>query len=319
MRPYRGDMHCHTCRSDGKEGPAIVAANYRKSGFDFLSITDHGQYEPAQEAIRAFSDIPMSFQLFAGEEVHPPKNNCHTVHFGGTYSINQIFREDPEKYEREVDEIENKLEIPEGLNTREYASLLWVYRNIREAGGMAIMAHPCWIQDEAYHIRRDMYRYLLQTHPFDALELTCGQSLEENQLQISLWQQMREEGNVVPVVGSSDSHGTVNSPWFGLSKMIVLSEECTKDALIDAVKARRAVVLEQYPGEPLPRVYGENRALEFVLFLVTEYMPLHDELCFEEGRLMKAYACGDQEAGEELRRIGKRTDFLTEKYWAKEV
>ena len=48
-------------------------------------------------------------------------------------------------------------------------------------------------------------------------------------------------------------------------------------------------------------------------------MPLHDELCFEEGRLMKAYACGDQEAGEELRRIGKRTDFLTEKYWAKEV
>lgn len=319
LRPYRGDMHCHTCRSDGKEGPAIVAANYRKSGFDFLSITDHGQYEPAQEAIRAFSDIPMSFQLFAGEEVHPPKNNCHTVHFGGTYSINQIFREDPEKYEREVDEIENKLEIPEGLNTREYASLLWVYRNIREAGGMAIMAHPCWIQDEAYHIRRDMYRYLLQTQPFDALELTCGQSLEENQLQISLWQQMREEGNVVPVVGSSDSHGTVNSPWFGLSKMIVLSEECTKDALIDAVKARRAVVLEQYPGEPLPRVYGENRALEFVLFLVTEYMPLHDELCFEEGRLMKAYACGDQEAGEELRRIGKRTDFLTEKYWAKEV
>lgn len=319
LRPYRGDMHCHTCRSDGKEGPAIVAANYRKSGFDFLSITDHGQYEPAQEAIRAFSDIPMSFQLFAGEEVHPPKNNCHTVHFGGTYSINQIFREDPEKYEREVDEIENKLEIPEGLNTREYASLLWVYRNIREAGGMAIMAHPCWIQDEAYHIRRDMYRYLLQTHPFDALELTCGQSLEENQLQISLWQQMREEGNVVPVVGSSDSHGTVNSPWFGLSKMIVLSEECTKDALIDAVKARRAVVLEQYPGETLPRVYGENRALEFVLFLVTEYMPLHDELCFEEGRLMKAYACGDQEAGEELRRIGKRTDFLTEKYWAKEV
>ena len=76
------------------------------------------------------------------------------MHFGGTYSINQIFREDPEKYEREVDEIENKLEIPEGLNTREYASLLWVYRNIREAGGMAIMAHPCWIQDEAYHIRR---------------------------------------------------------------------------------------------------------------------------------------------------------------------
>lgn len=316
LRPYRGDMHCHTCRSDGKEAPAIVAANYRKAGFDFLSITDHGQYEPSLEAIRAYEEIPMSFCLFPGEEVHPPKNNCHTVHFGGGYSINEIFRREPERYEREVDELVKDLDVPKGLDAREYASLVWVYRQIRKAGGLAIMAHPCWIQEAAYHISREMYRYLLATHPFDALELTCGQSLEENQQQVSLWQQMREEGNVVPIVGSSDSHGTVNSQWFGLSKMIVLSEECSKDAILEAVKARRAVVLEQYHGEVLPRVHGENRALEFVLFLLTEFMPLHDELCFEEGRLMKAYACGDQQAGEELRRIGMRTRTLFEKYWA---
>ncbi|MDO4294152.1 MAG: CehA/McbA family metallohydrolase [Eubacteriales bacterium] len=316
LRPYRGDMHCHTCRSDGKEAPAIVAANYRKAGFDFLSITDHGQYAPSMEAIRTYEKIPMSFQLFPGEEVHPPKNNTHTVHFGGESSVNELFLQDPERYEREVDELEASLGIPDGLNKREYASLVWVYRKIREAGGLAIMAHPCWIQEEAYHVRRDMYRYLLKTHPFDALELTCGQSLEENQQQISLWQQMREEGNIVPVVGSSDSHGTVNSEWFGLSKMIVLAEDCTKNSLIDAVKKRRVAVLEQYHGEALPRVYGENRTVEFVLFLLTEYMPLHDELCFEEGRLMKEYACGSREAGGELARIGRRTQKLTEKYWA---
>ncbi len=316
LRPYRGDMHCHTCRSDGREGPEIVAANYRKNGFDFLAITDHGQYEPSQEAIKAYADLHMSFCLFAGEEVHPPQNNCHTVHFGGDFSVNEWIRENPERYEQEVDMLEQKLNIPEGLNKREYASLVWVYQKIREAGGMAIMAHPCWIQDEAYHVRRDMYRYLLKTHPFDALELTCGQSLEENQLQISLWQQMREENTIVPIVGSSDSHGTVNSQWFGLSKMIVLSEACTKDAIIESVKKRCAVVLEQYHGESLPRLYGENRALEFVLFLVTEYMPIHDELCFEEGRLMKEYACGDEDSGDMLQKIGMRTEQLFEKYWS---
>ncbi|MDE6996031.1 MAG: hypothetical protein K2P41_16760 [Lachnospiraceae bacterium] len=316
LRPFRGDMHCHTCRSDGAEGPSIVAANYRKAGFDFLSITDHGQYEPSLEAIRAYEEIPMSFRLFSGEEVHPPKNHCHTVHFGGDYSVNDIFRKDPERYEREVDLIAQELQIPVQVDAREYASLVWVYRKIREAGGMAVMAHPCWIQEEAYHISRTMYQYLLRTRPFDALELTCGQSIEENQLQVSLWQQMREEGNVVPVVGSSDSHGTVNAQWFGLSKMIVLAERCEKDAIIDAVKARRAVVLEQYHKEEFPRVYGENRAVEFVLFLIAEYMPLHDELCYEEGRLMKAYACGDKEAGEMLRQIGRRTEALFEKYWA---
>ena len=50
LRPYRGDFHAHSCYSDGKEAPAIVAANYRKAGFDFLSITDHERYEPSIEA-----------------------------------------------------------------------------------------------------------------------------------------------------------------------------------------------------------------------------------------------------------------------------
>lgn len=318
LRPLRGDMHCHTCRSDGAEGPSIVAANYRKAGFDFLSITDHGQYEPSLEAIRAYEKIPMSFRLFGGEEVHPPHNNNHTIHFGGDYSINEIFRKDPEQYEREVDEIEGELEIPIQVNSREYASLVWVYRQIRKAGGLAVMAHPCWIQKSAYHISRSMYRCLLEKQPFDALELTCGQTPEENQLQISLWQQMREEGHAVPIVGSSDSHGTVNSQWFGLSKMIVLAKECERDSIIEAVKARRTAVLEQYHGESFPRVYGENRTVEFVLFLLAEYMPLHDELCFEEGRLMKAYACGDVASGELLSQIGRRTEALVEKYWAKD-
>ena len=58
--------------------------------------------------------------------------------------------------------------------------------------------------------------------------------------------------------------------------------------------------------------------LEFVLFLLTEYMPLHDELCYEEGRLMKAYACGDKEAGKLLGWIGRRTEELFEKYWARQ-
>jgi hypothetical protein len=97
--------------------------------------------------------------------------------------------------------------------------------------------------------------------------------------------------------------------------MIVLAAACEKDALIEAVRARHTVVLEQYHGEPLPRLYGENRAVEFVLFLVTEYMPLHDELCYEEGRLMMEFANGSAEAGKALQVIGRRCDQLLEKYW----
>ena len=315
LRPYRGDMHCHTCYSDGRESPDFVAAQYRKAGFDFLSITDHGQYEPSLKAIQTYESCNLSFRLFPGEEVHPPHNNIHTVHFGGDYSINDIFRNHPEQYAEEVHKIAESLDTPAGINKGEYASLLWVYDHIRAAGGLAVMVHPCWIQDHAFHVQNAMYRYLLEKRPFDALELTCGQSLEENQAQISVWQQMREEGHAVPIVGDSDSHGTINSDWFGISQMIVLAAACEKDALIEAVRARHTVVLEQYHGEPLPRLYGENRAVEFVLFLVTEYMPLHDELCYEEGRLMMEFANGSDEAGKALQVIGRRCDQLLEKYW----
>lgn len=42
--PFRGDLHMHTTRSDGNQAPAIVAANYRKNGYDFLAMTDHDSY-----------------------------------------------------------------------------------------------------------------------------------------------------------------------------------------------------------------------------------------------------------------------------------
>ena len=96
LRPYKGDFHVHTCRSDGREAPAVVAANYRKAGFDFMAITDHGQWEPSEEAISAYADVPVDLRIFHGEEVHPPENHVHMVNFGGKYSINRMFREYPD-------------------------------------------------------------------------------------------------------------------------------------------------------------------------------------------------------------------------------
>jgi hypothetical protein len=175
------------------------------------------------------------------------------------------------------------------------------------------MAHPSWIQNYAYHNTTRMFGYMLETMPFDALELTAGQSREENQMQISFWQQMRSEGHGVNIVSSSDSHGTVNSPWFNLSKMIVLAESCEREDLFDAVRKGRVVALEQYAGEELPRLYGTYRYTAFVSFLLDEYFPLHDELCFEEGRLMKEFACGDKNALALLEALKGRCTALFEK------
>jgi hypothetical protein len=40
-RFFRGNLHCHSDRSDGALSPAELARTYREAGYDFIAITDH--------------------------------------------------------------------------------------------------------------------------------------------------------------------------------------------------------------------------------------------------------------------------------------
>ena len=40
-RFWRGNLHCHSNRSDGQREPARVAAAYREAGYDFIALSDH--------------------------------------------------------------------------------------------------------------------------------------------------------------------------------------------------------------------------------------------------------------------------------------
>ena len=62
------------------------------------------------------------------------------------------------------------------------------------------------------------------------------------------------------------------------------------------------------------------RLVRYATFLLQYFFPLHDELCFEEGRLMKQYATGTAderaEALEALAHINGRMKKQREKYFA---
>ncbi|OQA46445.1 MAG: hypothetical protein BWY52_00736 [Chloroflexi bacterium ADurb.Bin325] len=101
--PYKGDLHMHSNRSDGREPPAHVAARCRQIGLDFAALTDHRQYAPSLEAIAAFEGAPLDLAFYPGEEVHAPGNPIHIVNFGGRFSVNDLFA-DRATYDREVAE-----------------------------------------------------------------------------------------------------------------------------------------------------------------------------------------------------------------------
>jgi hypothetical protein len=311
LKPYRGDFHVHTCRSDGQESPAIVAANFRRHGFDFLAITDHHKWYPSQEAMDAYKDAPIDLGIFHGEEIHATDNHIHIVNFGGSYSVNELFENDDEKYRREVHVIMNNTTVPHGVNAFEYASSVWCFDRVREAGGLAIFCHPYWIPN-AYHVPQKMVDLLFERKPFDAFEVIGGHEVYSNNMQTAYYNEARAKGMTIPIVGSSDAHGTEDEYWFDWFSTIVFAKDPERDSIISAVKGLYSVAVECYPGEAF-RLYGPYRMVKYAQFLMYEYFPLHHALCFEEGRQMKEYACGDESAVQKLSVMHGRTAALLER------
>ena len=88
-RPFKGDIHLHSCESDGREAPAYVAGACRRIGLDFMAVTDHRQYAPSLEAQRAFEGVDIDLRIYPGEEVHAPESPVHIIHFGGRFSVDR--------------------------------------------------------------------------------------------------------------------------------------------------------------------------------------------------------------------------------------
>ena len=334
--PFRGDLHMHSFRSDGNQAPAIVAAEYRKNGYDFLAMTDHRRYYPSLEAIDAYKDVPLEYNLVPGEEVHLEGNDVHIVNWGGKYSVNALVEGahikevgadkalrsidgncpdvmTTEEFRNEVWRLAETLNIPEGVEPYTYAACVWTFDRIREADGLGIFAHPYWVQN-VFHVPETLTEHILATQPFDAFEVLGGESYyEQNGFQTVRYYEDRAKGRRYPIVGSTDSHSCIHNRNGYIASTIVFSPENTREGIISSIKDFYSVAVDSISAEL--RLVGEIRFVRYGNFLLREFFPLHDELTFEEGRLMKAHACGDTTAAEDLKRIHGRMKAQREKYF----
>ena len=342
--PFAGDLHMHTFRSDGKQAPAIVAANYRRHGYDFLAITDHQRYYPSLEAIDAFKDVPLEYTLIPGEEIHTPAgdsyhtNDVHMVNFGGKYSINALTTASshikevgdskelrsidgncPDTMTKEefwavIDEYAKTLDIPEGVEPYTFACCSWITEQVRKADGLSIFAHPYWIAD-VFHVPEKLSEAMFEKKAFDAFEILGGESyFEQNGLQTIFYYEQCAKGNKCPIVGSTDSHSSINNRNGFICSTIVFAPENTRESLIASIKDSYSVAVDTISAEY--RMFGDLRLVKYASFLYENFFPLHDELCYEEGLLMKQYATGDEDAARLLKAINGRMKKQREKYFA---
>ncbi len=343
--PLIGDLHMHTCRSDGRQAPAIVSANYRKHGYDFFAITDHERYYPSLEAINAYKDVPIEFNIIVGEEVHLPKYGpdfiCdpHIVNFGGKYSVNALVQETDhlievgdakelrsiegvdcpdvlsvKEFQDEVMALAETLDIPEDIEKFTYACMVWIFNHIKKAGGLGIFCHPYWISN-VNHVPENLIEYLMETQPFDAFEVLGGENYyEHNGFQTHKYYEDRAKGRRYPIVGSTDSHSSINNENAYVASTMVFSPANEREAIIGSIKDFYSVAIDGISSKF--RLVGDLRLAKYATFLLQDYFPLHDDLCYEEGRAMKDYYCGIEGAKETLEFISGRIQKQREKYFA---
>ena len=329
--PFLGDLHMHTTRSDGNQDPAVVCANYRRYGYDFTVISDHCRYYPSLEAIEFYRDVPTELCIVPGEEVHLPpvhgiKNPVHIVNFGGEFSINAMVEDDAvrekgkdlsvravrtdnvpdvmtvEEYENLMESLAVQTDVPDGVEKIPYTVCKWIFDRIHDANGLGIYAHPNWINN-VFHVPETFTDYIMQTQPFDAFEVLGGENYyEQNGFQTARYYEERAKGRRFPVVGSTDSHSSYpsNEKAF-VASTIIFAPQNERKALVEAVKDFYSVAVDTRSAEF--RLVGESRLIRYGCFLLKNYFPLHDELCFEEGRLMKQYAAGTPEEKEDAKRL----------------
>ncbi len=311
-RALLGDLHVHTTASDGDDSAQEVCAAYRASGRDFIAVTDHHAFDTARSAREKLSFMN-NFTILCGEEVH----NCyvgsfHMVNIESSYSVNDIYLSEPERVEREAASLENEVEVPEGLDKREYLHRVWLYREIKKSGGFAIFPHPCWSIGFMNTSSR-MSEAIMKNGLCDAFEVIGGTgSVARNNMQLAIYNDLRAQGCDIPVVGSTDSHSVANDEYLKASTLVFAKN----NDIIGAVQDGYSVAVETVPGESA-RVYGKRRLVFFAHFLLQNYYPVHNELCAVSGAYISALAKGDEGAVDMIKNNEKRIEAFEKRFFGK--
>ena len=308
-KPLKGDLHIHSDYTDGDETPEMTAALYREAGYDFIGITDHHSIVPSLTAIKCFRDIPTSFKIYPGEEVHNGyKGYFHTVNFNCRESVCEKILNQREQVEREIDVLEAELEIPEGLDRREMAWRKWIHEEIHKTGGISILPHPYVVIGGVYNIQTKVCRAVFEQGLCDVFEVLGGGKSDRNRRQAALYMETLANGIDLPVVGSNDTHHPMlGHSYNSFDHAFTIAFAHGADAVTEAVLNRYSVAVDNTVISE-KTVYGRQRLVNYAYFLIENYYDTHDKLCSDIGSAILRFVFGDRSQTELIRLLEAELD-----------
>lgn len=281
LRPYKCDTHLHTNCSDGGEPPFETACAYRAAGYDFIAITDHGRYYPSIETQKLFAPLTEAFRILPGEEVHPKGGSYfHIVSLNAKHGVSEILEEQPDFVRSETERIIAETDLSSLPDPYAAAFRIFVARQIRLAGGIAIMAHPFWESGGEYNIQTSEFLFHMRRGDFDVLEMPAGNDNEGNgnNLEELLWHELKTEGHRIPILGASDAHlPYVLSSYDFFNQQFSIVFANSYEDIPSAILEYRAVAVDRRDDKYF-RCIGDYRYAKYARFLMREYYPAYAAL-----------------------------------------
>lgn len=125
IKRYKINLHQHTTRSDGQKSPKEAVAVYKALGYDMIALTDHWEY--------GFPDMIDGMRIIPGCE-----------YGAGDDAATGIFHIVSIGCEKEPD-----LSKFTTADRTSFACASYIINAIREAKGLAVLAHPAWSLNSA--------------------------------------------------------------------------------------------------------------------------------------------------------------------------
>ena len=204
LRLFKGDLHTHTLASDGMHTVEELTWKAKRSGLDFIAITDHNQMISTKELPHS-----MEFTVIPGIEWTHYRGHANFLGVGKPY------------------------EGCFATNTEEEA--VAKFRSARERNALITINHPFEPGCE--------FRFSLEKIPFDCLEIWNGPMRESNLRAVGFWQQLLVSGKKIPVVGGSDYHRDTPFIFLGGPTMGVYSMSGGASDLLDATRNGHAYIV----------------------------------------------------------------------------
>lgn len=214
---YRGNLHCHSSRSDGKATPEHVAKFYKFIGYDFLGLSDHNHYTPLEDWA-----VPAGILGIPSCEYTAYKC-CHVVAVGVKKEVSPG---GPEGYGRKNMPLEKLLQ--DGVD------------KTLKAGGIPVLCHPGWNwtfdNDVVSKIKRCGHFEICNASPdCNSFPIPGYQPLED------MWDRLLSSGHRYYGLANDDAHeyynpSTNRSPHAALGYNVVKIPSLSVKNILDAVR-----------------------------------------------------------------------------------